>query len=109
MDALSKARSSGAPEEYARLDALLTVMSTLQDTELLHTAGPHGLRHVQAGARAVLEAGGTSTEAGREALTALDADLHARAWSPRGSAPLLAGALFADSLPVVVVAPAVAA
>jgi triphosphoribosyl-dephospho-CoA synthase len=75
-------------------------MSTLQDTELLHTAGPLGLRHVQAGARGVLEAGGTATEAGAEALAAFDADLHTRAWSPRGSAGLLAGALFLDSLPV---------
>ncbi|NUO41816.1 MAG: 2-(5'-triphosphoribosyl)-3'-dephospho CoA synthase, partial [Streptomyces sp.] len=84
----------------ARLDALLTVMSTLQDTELLYTAGPLGLRHVQAGARGVLEAGGTATAAGATALAAFDEDLHARAWSPRGSAGLLAGALFLDSLPV---------
>jgi triphosphoribosyl-dephospho-CoA synthase len=102
LDALTAARSAGATETEARLDALLTVMSTLQDTELLHTAGPLGLRHVQAGARGVLEAGGTATEPGREALTAFDADLHARAWSPRGSAGLLAGALFLDSLPVTV-------
>jgi triphosphoribosyl-dephospho-CoA synthase len=73
-------------------------MSTLQDTELLHTAGPAGLRHVQAGARTVLEAGGTATPAGTEALTALDTDLHTRGWSPRGSAGLLAGALFLDAL-----------
>lgn len=100
LDALATARSNGAPEAEARLDALLTVMSTLQDTELLYTAGPHGLRHVQAGARGVLEAGGTSTEAGAAALAAFDDDLHARAWSPRGSAGLFAGALFLDSLPV---------
>ncbi len=100
LDALVAARSAGATEAEARLDALLTVMSTLQDTELLYTAGPLGLRHVQAGARGILEAGGTSTEAGATALTAFDDDLHARAWSPRGSAGLLAGALFLDSLPV---------
>ncbi|MET9410167.1 triphosphoribosyl-dephospho-CoA synthase [Streptomyces sp. NPDC002935] len=105
LDALATARSAGAPEPYARLDALLTVMSTLQDTELLYTAGPHGLRHVQAGARGVLEAGGTSTEAGRAGLSALDDDLHARAWSPRGSGALLAGALFVDALPVTAGAP----
>jgi len=109
LDALAAARSAGAPEPYARLDALLTVMSTLQDTELLYTAGPLGLRHVQAGARGVLEAGGTFTEAGREALSALDDDLHARAWSPGGSGALLAGALFVDALPVVVGTPARAA
>ncbi|MEU1404196.1 triphosphoribosyl-dephospho-CoA synthase [Streptomyces sp. NPDC005728] len=106
LDALARARAAGADETRARLDGLLTVMSTLQDTELLHTAGPIGLRHVQAGARAVLEAGGTATEAGAEALAALDADLHARAWSPRGSAGLLAGALFLDTLPVSLPAPA---
>ncbi|MFG2946626.1 triphosphoribosyl-dephospho-CoA synthase [Streptomyces adustus] len=100
LDALEAARTAGADEEQARLDALLTVMSTLQDTELLHTAGPLGLRHVQAGAREVLAAGGSATRPGRAALAALDADLHARGWSPRGSAGLLAGALFLDALPV---------
>nr|WSY53495.1 triphosphoribosyl-dephospho-CoA synthase [Streptomyces sp. NBC_00886] len=100
LDTLTAARATGATETQARLDALLTVMSTLQDTELLHTAGPLGLRQVQAGARGVLEAGGTATAAGAEALAALDTDLHTRAWSPRGSAGLLAGALFLDSLPV---------
>ncbi|MDQ0684888.1 triphosphoribosyl-dephospho-CoA synthase [Streptomyces achromogenes] len=99
LDALARARTAGADEAEARLDALLTVMSTLQDTELLHTAGPLGLRHVQAGARAVLDAGGTSAEAGAKALVAFDTDLHARAWSPRGSAGLLSGVLFVDSLP----------
>ncbi|NNN32846.1 2-(5'-triphosphoribosyl)-3'-dephospho CoA synthase [Streptomyces sp. S3(2020)] len=102
LDALAAARAAGATEGEARLDALLTVMSTLQDTELLYAAGPLGLRHVQAGARGILEAGGTSTEAGAAALVAFDEDLHARAWSPRGSAGLLAGALFLDSLPVTV-------
>lgn len=99
LEALARSRSAGATQTQARLDALLTVMSTLQDTELLHAAGPMGLRHVQVGARAVLDAGGTATQAGAEALQALDADLHARAWSPRGSAALLTGALFLDSLP----------
>ncbi|WP_053846328.1 triphosphoribosyl-dephospho-CoA synthase [Streptomyces sp. NRRL B-24085] len=100
LDALAGSRGAGADEAEARLDALLTVMSTLQDTELLHMAGPLGLRHVQAGAREVLDAGGTATAAGRAALHALDADLRTRAWSPRGSAGLLAGALFLDALPV---------
>ncbi|MCX5235640.1 triphosphoribosyl-dephospho-CoA synthase [Streptomyces prunicolor] len=100
LDTLATTRATGATETQARLDALLTVMSTLQDTELLHAVGPLGLRHVQAGARGVLEAGGTATPAGAEALIAFDNDLHTRAWSPRGSAGLLAGALFLDSLPV---------
>ncbi|MEU1301114.1 triphosphoribosyl-dephospho-CoA synthase [Streptomyces shenzhenensis] len=100
LAALAAARATGATEAQARLDALLTVMSTLQDTELLHGAGPLGLRQVQAGARRVLAAGGTVTQAGAAALATLDADLHARAWSPRGSAGLLAGALYLDALPI---------
>ncbi|WP_320777173.1 triphosphoribosyl-dephospho-CoA synthase [Streptomyces sp. CRN 30] len=96
---LLAARRAGATEPQARLDALLTVMSTLRDSQLLHAAGPLGLRQVHAQARAVLEAGGTATTAGTEALAAMDADLHVRGWSPRGSAGLLAGALFLDSLP----------
>ncbi|MER5377649.1 triphosphoribosyl-dephospho-CoA synthase [Streptomyces sp. NPDC002553] len=100
LGALGAARSAGATETQARLNALLTVMSTLQDTELLHVAGPVGLRHVQAGARGVLEAGGAATREGWEALAVFDADLVARGWSPRGSAGLLAGALFVDALPV---------
>ncbi|MFJ9739360.1 triphosphoribosyl-dephospho-CoA synthase [Streptomyces sp. NPDC101166] len=99
LGALGSARSAGATETRARLNALLTVMSTLQDTELLHVAGPAGLRHVQAGARGVLEAGGAGSGQGWEALAVLDADLAARGWSPRGSAGLLAGALFVDALP----------
>lgn len=102
LDALATARSSGAGETEARLDALLTVMSTLQDTELLHSAGPPGLRRVQAGAREALEAGGTATPQGAEQLAAFDGELRANAWIPRGSSGLLAGALFLESLPVVV-------
>ncbi|MET9761107.1 triphosphoribosyl-dephospho-CoA synthase [Streptomyces sp. NPDC006372] len=98
LTTLTTARARGATEPQARLDALLTVMSTLQDTELLYTAGPKGLRHVQAAARGVLEAGGTAADPGATALRALDADLRTRAWAPRGSGPLLSGALFLDAL-----------
>ncbi|MFJ8048118.1 triphosphoribosyl-dephospho-CoA synthase [Streptomyces luteogriseus] len=97
LTALTATRSQGATEPQARLDALLTVMSTLQDTELLYTAGPLGLRRVQAGARGVLNAGGTATEPGVAALRALDTDLTERTWAPRGSGALLAGALFLDA------------
>ncbi|MYU31114.1 MULTISPECIES: triphosphoribosyl-dephospho-CoA synthase [Streptomyces] len=96
--ALRTARTAGATETQAPLDALRTVMATLQDTELLYTAGPASLRHVQAGARTVLETGDTAAPAGAETLTALDADLRARSWSPRGSTGLLAGSLFLDAL-----------
>ncbi|MFI9587396.1 triphosphoribosyl-dephospho-CoA synthase [Streptomyces sp. NPDC052236] len=98
LKALRTARSAGTDEDRARLDALLTVMSTLQDTALLHRAGPHELRLTQAGARTVLDAGGTATPEGAEALRVFDADLRARKLRPRGSSRLLAGALFVDGL-----------
>ncbi|MEU4892982.1 triphosphoribosyl-dephospho-CoA synthase [Streptomyces sp. NPDC044780] len=105
LDALSRARAAGATETQARLDALLTVMSTLQDTGPLYRAGPPALRRVKDGAQAVLDAGGTATPEGAAALAALDAELRERGIAPRGSAALLAGALFLDGLP----APAVTA
>ncbi|MGW1432556.1 triphosphoribosyl-dephospho-CoA synthase [Streptomyces sp. NPDC002431] len=98
LTALTASRDAGATEAQARLDALLTVVSSLRDTGILHAAGPAGLRHVHAGARAVLEAGSVATAAGAEALAAFDDDLRTRGWSPRGSAGLLAGALFVDGL-----------
>ncbi|MEV0183693.1 hypothetical protein AB0I54_31025 [Streptomyces sp. NPDC050625] len=55
---------------------------------------------VAAGYQSAFADTATDAEATAAALAALDADLHARAWSPRGSAGLLAGALFLDSLPV---------
>ncbi|MFD8863095.1 triphosphoribosyl-dephospho-CoA synthase [Streptomyces sp. NPDC059590] len=99
LDALSRARGAGATEPQARLDALVTVMSTLQDTGPLYRAGPPGLRRVQDGAHAVLEAGGAATAEGTAALAALDAELRELGVAPRGSAAVLAGALFLDGLP----------
>ncbi|WP_329065848.1 triphosphoribosyl-dephospho-CoA synthase [Streptomyces sp. NBC_01429] len=99
LTALRTARAAGAREPEARLDALLTVMSTLQDTGLLHAAGPHGLREAQNGAREVLDAGGAGSARGGAALRDLDVRLRERGLRPRGSAHLLAATLFVDALP----------
>lgn len=110
LDALSRVRAAGATETQARLDALLTVMSTLQDTGPLYRAGPPGLRRVKEGAHTVLEAGGTATPEGAAALAALDTELRELDIAPRGSATLLAGALFLDGLPApAVTVPAITA
>ncbi|MFD7323102.1 triphosphoribosyl-dephospho-CoA synthase [Streptomyces sp. NPDC059875] len=90
LAALDAARRDGDREPAAHLKALLTVMTTLQDTGLLHAAGPHGLREVQDGAREVVE--------GRLALDDLDRRLRERGLRPRGSGHLLAAALFLDRL-----------
>ena len=92
------ARARGATETQARLDALMAVLASLEDTCLLHRGGREGLALAQCGARRVLCAGGTATRAGRAHLAELDAALTARRLSPGGSADLLAAALYLDSL-----------
>jgi triphosphoribosyl-dephospho-CoA synthase len=95
---LRGARARGATETQARLDALMAVVASLDDTCLLHRGGREGLALAQCGARRVLRAGGTATRAGRARLAELDTALTMRRLSPGGSADLLAAALYLDSL-----------
>ncbi|MFJ4348930.1 triphosphoribosyl-dephospho-CoA synthase [Pseudomonas sp. NPDC089401] len=93
---LRRSRAHGASEAHARLDALLAIMSALSDTCVLWRAGPQGLQTLQAGARAVLEAGGSATLDGRRQLRELDQQLLQLNASPGGAADLLAACLFLD-------------
>jgi triphosphoribosyl-dephospho-CoA synthase len=96
LPALWAARMKGADETCARLDALMAIMASLDDTCLLHRGGRPALEAAQRGARIVLAAGGSSAAAGWDALLRLDADLLARDASPGGCADLLAACLFLD-------------
>ncbi|WP_436763636.1 triphosphoribosyl-dephospho-CoA synthase [Streptosporangium sp. V21-05] len=96
---LRRSRAAGVAEETAGLDALLAVMSLLDDTCVLHRGGPEGLRVVRSGAERVLAEGGAGTARGRAALAELDERCAARRLSPGGSADLLAAALFLDTVP----------
>ena len=98
LPALHAARARKLDENAARLDALLAIMSTLDDTCLLHRAGLAGLHAGQRGARRVLDAGGSSTAAGQVALDALERELLSLNASPGGAADLLAATLFLDML-----------
>ncbi|MFM0726010.1 triphosphoribosyl-dephospho-CoA synthase [Paraburkholderia strydomiana] len=98
LPALLAARAKGIDENAARVDALLAIMASLDDTCLLHRAGLPGLHAGQHGARRVLQAGGSSTPAGRAALAALDHELLSLNASPGGAADLLAATLFLDML-----------
>lgn len=98
LPALVQARARGVGEDAARVDALLAIMASLDDTCLLHRAGLAGLQAGQQGARRVLAAGGCSTHAGRAELAALDRALVALNASPGGAADLLAATLFLDKL-----------
>ena len=97
LPAMWAARAQGADETCARLDALVAIMATLDDTCLLHRGGLAALEAAQRGARDTLMAGGSSSAAGRRALLRLDAELVERNASPGGCADLLAACIFLDS------------
>ena len=98
LPVLLATRKAGANETEARLDALVALISRVDDTCLLHRGGRAALSEARAGARAVLVAGGTGTAGGRRALRALEGVLLGHRASPGGSADLLAATLFLDGL-----------
>lgn len=95
---LRRKRREGATEEVARLDALLALMSHLDDTCLLYRGGEQALEAAKRGALAVLSAGGAGTARGMDALHRLERRLLDMAASPGGSADLLAASLFLDAV-----------
>ena len=98
LPTLHAARDRGVPEDCARLDALMAIMASLDDTCLLHRGGLAALEIAKTGAGAVLAAGGTAAPAGLERLHRLHDKLMARWASPGGSADLLGVTLFLDRL-----------
>jgi triphosphoribosyl-dephospho-CoA synthase len=95
---LRSRRASGATETVARLDALLSIMSRLDDTCLLYRGGEDALSTAKARAAAVQIVGGSGTEIGRQQLSRLDRRLLQLRVSPGGSGDLLAATLFLDAV-----------
>jgi triphosphoribosyl-dephospho-CoA synthase len=95
---LRSKRASGATENVARLDALLSIMSCLNDTCLLYRGGEEALVTAKAGAAAVESAGGSGTAIGSQKLFRLDRRLLELGASPGGSGDLLAATLFLDAV-----------
>ncbi|HWW78003.1 MAG TPA: triphosphoribosyl-dephospho-CoA synthase [Steroidobacteraceae bacterium] len=95
---LRRRRLQGASEQVARLDALLSVMSRLDDTCVLYRGGEAALATAKAGAFAVETAGGSGTALGKQRLWQLDRRLLEMNVSPGGSADLLAAALLLDAV-----------
>ncbi|MGN6579401.1 MAG: triphosphoribosyl-dephospho-CoA synthase [Bordetella sp.] len=100
LPALRHARAAGMREDHARVDALLAIMATLDDTCVLARGGAQALHAVQAGATCVRAAGGLATQSGRRAFRLLEKTMMARHVSSGGAADLLAATLFLDRLPV---------
>jgi triphosphoribosyl-dephospho-CoA synthase len=95
---LRSQRLANIPETACRLNTLLAIMSSLDDTCLLYRGGLSALESARAGAREVLSLGGTHTPSGMARLFQLDKKLLELGASPGGSADLLAATLFLDSL-----------
>ena len=95
---LQRSRARGDSETASRLNALLAILSGLDDTCVLSRAGPAALKTLQDNAAAVLVAGGVATLTGRRLLHQLDAHALAFNASPGGAADLLAATLFLDRL-----------
>jgi triphosphoribosyl-dephospho-CoA synthase len=95
---LRRRRQHGATEQVARLDALLSVISRLDDTCVLYRGGKAALATAKEGAVAVEAAGGSGTALGKQRLRELDRRLLDLNVSPGGSADLLAAALFLDAV-----------
>jgi triphosphoribosyl-dephospho-CoA synthase len=91
-------RRARAAEPIARLDALLSIMSRLNDTCLLFRGGEEALQAAKQGAAKVIDAGGAGSSRGQKLLYALDTRLLELGVSPGGSADLLAGTLFLDAI-----------
>jgi triphosphoribosyl-dephospho-CoA synthase len=98
LPTLRAAREQGGSELHARLDALLAIMASLDDTCVLHRGGAAGLALVQREAGAVLAAGGAGTARGRARIDRLDEMMSRARLSPGGSGDLLAATLFLDAL-----------
>jgi triphosphoribosyl-dephospho-CoA synthase len=95
---LRERRAAKCSEEICRLDALLSVMSQVDDTCVLYRGGSEALTLVKSGAEAVLMAGGSGSATGRKLMRELDRELIARHISPGGSADLLAATIFLDAV-----------
>ena len=98
LPTLRDKRASGATETVARLDTLMSIMSSLDDTCLLYRGGPSALNIAKSGAAGVQRAGGTGTANGKQRLAHLDRQLLALGASPGGSGDLLAATLFLDAI-----------
>jgi len=99
LPALRAARTRAPDDEEAvRIQACMTLIANVADTNLLHRGGPEGLRFAQASASAFLAAGGVGPAGWRTRAVDIHHAFVARNLSPGGSADLLAMALFVDRL-----------
>lgn len=93
---LHLSRQVDGSETLARLNALLAIMTRLDDTCLLRRGGLAALKAAQNGAASILEVGGVATREGWRLFQQLDRDLLTLKGSPKGSLDMLSVTIFLD-------------
>jgi triphosphoribosyl-dephospho-CoA synthase len=98
LPVLYDSRSRGIKEDLCRLNTLIALMASLDDTCILHRGGAQALIYTKELASEILILGGVWTQTGWEVLEELSQFLIKCNASPGGSADLLAATLFLDYL-----------
>jgi triphosphoribosyl-dephospho-CoA synthase len=96
LPALRQIRAQGGSAELAALQCLMTLISTLADTNLLWRGGVQGLVFAQTAAADYLSQGGVLADTGLVRAQQMHAQFVQRRLSPGGSADLLGVCLFLD-------------
>jgi triphosphoribosyl-dephospho-CoA synthase len=94
VPALRRLLADGVPMNAAMVQALMTLVATIDDTNLLHRGGRSGLEFAQRRAREFLAADGVAAPCWQRHLADIGRDFVIRRLSPGGSADLLACAWF---------------
>jgi len=98
LPVLESARRGTVSLDQAGVQALLYLMTVVEDTNLAARGGMPGLLYVQESARRALSLGGAYSSAGRTFIQQMNSDFVSCNLSPGGSADLLSATLFMDSL-----------
>ena len=100
LPALWQSRRQGESETVARLNALVALMTVVDDTCVVSRSGISGLAFMKRVAQQILALGGAGIAAGMKRLMAFCDEMVSMNASPGGVADLFAAALFIDALSV---------
>ena len=98
LPALRKAIARGCDARRAQLSAFFALLAHIDDTNVLHRAGPAGLAFVQSRAREFQNAGDVHSRDAIPRALVIHREFVAHRVSPGGSADLLAAAIFVDRI-----------
>jgi triphosphoribosyl-dephospho-CoA synthase len=91
------ARLAAIDDEAQRVEACFALISSVEDTNLLHRGGRDGLRFARQAAGRFIRCGGVGRPGWRAHARAVHESFVARRLSPGGSADILAMSLFVDA------------